>query len=277
MKKHFHCILLFLIHFYIMVPTWATEVENPILTFGIVPQQSASQLARSWAPILKYLSRHSGYPLQFKTAPNIPTFEKRVLAGEYDVAYMNPYHYTVYHRSPGYEAFAKQKDKKIQGIIVVKTDSVLQEISELANQTLAFPAPAAFAASVLPRAYLKTQAIPITPKYVSSHDSVYLTVSKGLYPAGGGIKRTLNNMPANIRDQLKILWTTNAYTPHAFAAHPRIPSETVQTIAEAMQNMHHTPIGRKLLERINFKGIDKAQDTDWDDVRALGIDLLDKN
>lgn len=251
------------------------ESERQELSFGVVPQQAASKLARLWTPILGYLSDRCGYQLQFKTAPNIPSFEKRVAAGEYDLAYMNPYHYTVFHRSPGYQAIAKQKDKNIQGIIVVHQDSPLQNLSELAGKTLAFPAPAAFAASILPRAYLKKNGITITPKYVSSHDSVYMTIAKKLYPAGGGIMRTLNNVNPTIRDQLRILWTSQAYTPHAIASHPRISAEMVKKITQAMQNMHNDPKGLKLLENINFIGIESAQDADWDDIRGLQIELLD--
>ncbi|MFT7672206.1 MAG: ABC-type phosphate/phosphonate transport system substrate-binding protein [Gammaproteobacteria bacterium] len=40
-----------------------------------------------------------GFKVNFKTAPNIPTFKKRLAAGEYGFAYMNPYHYTVFNQS----------------------------------------------------------------------------------------------------------------------------------------------------------------------------------
>lgn len=66
----------------------------------------------------------------------------------------------------------------------------------------------------------------VKPKYVSSHDSVYLNVAKGLFPAGGGVKRTFNNIPKETRKQFKVLWTTDPYTLHAIAARPDIESET---------------------------------------------------
>jgi phosphonate transport system substrate-binding protein len=239
-----------------------------------VPQQNATKLARLWTPICNYLSRQTGYRFVFKTAKDIPTFEKRVAAGEYDLAYMNPYHYTVFSVDPGYRAFAKETNKRIQGIIVVKKDSPIQSISELSGKTLAFPAPAAFAASVLPRAYFKTNQIEISPRYVSSHDSVYLTVSKNLYPAGGGIQRTFNNMPESIRKQLRILWKTPGYTPHAFAAHPRLSAVVVKNTADALIAMSTDEEGVKLLENLKFNPIGPARDEDWDDVRGLGIALL---
>jgi phosphonate transport system substrate-binding protein len=167
-----------------------------------------------------------------------------------------------------------ETNKRIQGIIVVKKDSPYQSIVELSGKTLAFPAPAAFAASVLPRAYFKKNQIEISPRYVNSHDSVYLTVSKSLYPAGGGIQRTFNNMPESIRRQLRILWKTPGYTPHAFAAHPRLPAAVVKDTAGALIAMSTDEEGGKLLKNLKFNPIGPAKDEDWDDVRGLGIALL---
>ncbi len=251
-----------------------TSLSKKPLSWGIVPQQSAKQLAKLWSPILRYISQKSGISVRFKTAKDIPTFEQRVNAGDYDIAYMNPYHYTVFHQSTGYQAFAKQKDKRIQGIVVVRRDSNYQTVDELKGQTLVFPSPAAFAASVLPRAYFRKQALSITPKYVSSHDSVYRNVVKGLAPAGGGIQRTFNNISPEIRDQLRILWKTQRYTPHAFAAHPRVAPDVIQQIVQVLVSMNGDPEGKKLLQRIRFQGVETAQNSDWNDVRTLNIDIL---
>lgn len=244
-------------------------------SFGVVPQQSASELARLWTPILSYLSEKTGYRLDFKTAKDIPVFEQRLAAGGYDIAYMNPYHYTVFHRSPGYRVFAKERGRKLKGIVVVRKDSPYQDVAQLKGKTIAFPAPAAFAATVLPLSNLKTLGIPIEAKYVASHDSVYLSVFKGLYPAGGGIMRTFENFDPGMRDRLRILWTTPEYTPHAIAAHPRVPPEVVQRLQEAMIRMHEDPRGAALLGGIGFKGLAAAHDAEYDDIRRLDIRLLD--
>lgn len=244
------------------------------LTLGIVPQQSASKLAKIWAPIGKRLSADTGHTIVFKTAPNIPEFENRLAKGEYDFAYMNPYHYTVFSRAPGYKALARAKDKQIRGIVVVRKDSDYQDIRDFANTTLAFPAPAAFAASVLPRAEFQRQGIAITPKYVSSHDSVYRAVAKGLYPAGGGVIRTFKNVDSSVRDQLKILWTTKPYTPHAIASHARVPEAVRQSVLTALTRLDSDDAGRNLLDTLKLKGFVKAVDADWNDVRELDIDLL---
>ena len=248
---------------------------NDSLSFGIVPQQSAQKLARKWAPILSHLSNKTGYKIIFKTAPSIPIFESRCSKGEYDIAYMNPYHYVVFSGTPGYMALAKQKNKEIKGIIVVRKDSPYAKLEDLEGKTLAFPAPAAFAASLLTRAQFKNSNINITPKYVKSHDSVYITVARGLYPAGGGVVRTLKNMDKSVRDQLRILWTTKGYTPHAIATHPNMQKPQREKVLKALLSMNDNPQAQPLLESINFNGFEAAHNKDWDDVRALHLEALE--
>ena len=254
--------------------TFAGQAADETLTFGVVPQQTASKLARLWAPLLDEISQQSGVRLTFRTARDIPTFEQQLARGEYDFAYMNPYHFTVFNESPGYRALAHARDKKIRGILIVPKDSPVQSIDELQGKTLAFPAPAAFAASILPRGALAAAGIDITPRYVSSHDSVYRTVAQGLYPAGGGVMRTFRNADASISDQLRILWTTEGYTPHAIASAPGISPAVAQRVQAALVALERTPAGQELLAALKIKGFQAATDDAWDDVRALRIDLI---
>ncbi|MBK5969430.1 MULTISPECIES: phosphate/phosphite/phosphonate ABC transporter substrate-binding protein [Thiorhodovibrio] len=255
------------------VQAWAEDTSP--LRFGVVPQQSASRLAALWVPLLTELEQRGAPALVFRTAPDIPTFERRLAAGEYDLAYMNPYHYTVFSQSPGYRAFAKARDQRIQGILVTRRDSDLTALSDLEGADLAFPSPAAFAASILTRANLASAGVSFQPHYVSSHDSVYRGVAKGLYPAGGGVVRTFESVAPDIREQLRIFWTSDGYTPHAFAAHPRLSEETTSAIATAMIGLSEDETGRALLEPLRLPGLEAAEDADWDDVRALDIQLLD--
>jgi len=244
------------------------------LTFGVVPQQAARTLAKNWTPLLNEVSKRSGVDIRFSTAKDIPTFEKRVKDGLYDFAYMNPYHYVVYSKEPGYIAMLKQRDKRIRGIVVVRKDSPLVGLEELKSKRLAFPAPAAFAASILPRGAMAKMKLDIEPVYVSSHDSVYRNVAKGIFEAGGGVKRTFRAVAPEVRSELRVLWTTDPYTPHAIAHHPKVDQEKVSKILKAFLTLEQDETGKKALAGITFKGIEAAKDENWDDVRTLAIDLL---
>lgn len=244
---------------------------DTMLTFAVVPQQTASKLVKSWQPIIEQLSQHSGVQIKFATAPDIPTFEERLSQGVYDIAYMNPYHYVVFNQSNGYQALAKARDKRIKGIMVVANNSPNTALKDLDHAHLAFPAPAAFAATILTQAALSAEQVNYTPHYVASHDSVYLAVAKGIYPAGGGVLRTFNSLEPAIKSQLKILYTTAAYTPHAIAAHPRITADTMRKLQQALTEIDSTEAGQAWLSNINLKGFLQAENSDWDDIRKLAL------
>lgn len=256
----------------LLLPTWA-PASPAELTVGIVPQQSATALATAWIPLLAELSARSGIRLAFLTAPDIPAFEERLQAGEYDLAYMNPYHYTAFSKTPGYRAFAREKERRLVGIVVVARDSPFRELKDLAGRMVAFPAPAAFAASILPRAEFSRQGVDIQPRYVNSHDSVYRGVALGTFAAGGGIRRTLEAMDPEIAGRLRILASTPPYVPHAFAAHPRVPAAEVERLTAAMLALGNDEAGRRLLEPHSIKGFEAGVDRDWDEIRRLRIDL----
>ena len=112
-------------------------------------------------------------------------------------------------------------------------------------------------------------------KFVSSHESVYLNVEKGLYPAGGGIIRTFEMMDNSISKNLRILWTTPQFTPHAIATHPKLPHDIAKKVLNTFLKMSSDPVGQQKLKLIGFKGIDAASDSDWDDIRHLNIADID--
>lgn len=250
------------------------QSQAQTIRFGVVPQQSASRLANLWIPLLNEISERSGVSLTFATASNIDEFETNMMAGAYDIAYINPYHYTIYSQKPGYTAFAKEKDKFIRGIIVTHKSSDIKDLTELDRLPLAFPAPNAFAATILIQSELRKRGVSFTPHYVQSHDSVYLAVATGRFVAGGGITRTLNSIPSQTRDSLKILYTTPPYTPHAIASHPRVSNENVEKILKAMISLSEDSNGNELLKPLTMNGFVSATDQDWNDVRSLEIKLL---
>lgn len=240
-----------------------------VVTFGIVPQQSASRLAQMWGPLLSELSARTGVSFRFRTTKDIPTFEACLAAGAFDFAYMNPMHYAIFSREAGYTALAHQKGKRLKGVMVVRADSPHQDLTSLQNETVAFPSPGAFGASILTRASLQQRDVSFDASYVNSHDSVYRAVAAGLAAAGGGVSRTWNSVDPSIRDLLRIIYETEAYTPHAIAVHESVGSELARHVQDTLTDVEFSQ--SDLVEGIGMAGIVAAADSDWDDVRALGM------
>lgn len=255
-----------------------TLITNPagadeeIYTFGIVPQTSALSTAKDWTPVLKYLEERTGKKFRFATTRNTALFSQRIAAEKYDFVYMEPSDYVKYRDQDGYTAIARARNLKLKGIIVVRKDSPLEKLDELDHQELAMPANSfAFASDTLARAALREHRLTVSIAPLLANDAVYRAVAQGRYPAGTGVLRTFNSAAPELREQLRVLWTSEGYTSQAFAAHARVPKEVVHAVQEALIDMDQDPSGKKYLKTIAPEGLDYAHDADWDDVRKLDI------
>ncbi len=247
----------------------ANAKAEEVVTFGIVPQQSASRLAQMWGPLLSELSARTGASFRFRTTRDIPTFEACLAAGAFDFAYMNPMHYAIFSDEAGYVALAHQEGKRLKGVMVVRADSTYEDITNLQDQQIAFPSPGAFGASILNRASLDQRDVAFEATYVNSHDSVYRAVASGLAAAGGGVTRTWNSVDPSVRDQLRIIYETSAFTPHAIAVHESVGNDLAKRVQDALTDA--SLAGTDLVNGIGMSGLVSANDSDWDDVRALGM------
>jgi len=213
------------------------SLDGEVFTFGIVPQQSASRLAQMWGPLLN------------------------------DIAYMNPMHYAIFSDEVGYQAIARQSEKRLRGVIVARVGSEFSDVSSLDGETLAFPSPGAFGASILNRSYLSDEGVAFDPAYVNSHDSVYRAVAAGIMPAGGGVTRTLNSLDPELRAQLTVIHETEGFTPHAIAVLDQDNSGIAEILQQSLMGLADSH--PELIEGIGMNGFEMAYDADWDDVRAL--------
>ena len=243
------------------------------LSFGIPPQQSPVEVVKRWTPILQYLEKKTGLVLELKTAKDIPTHQQQIMDGLYDIAYVNPNTYVAANKLRGYQAFAHEKDGKSYGMIVARKNGPIAQLSELHERTMAFPSSSAVMATILPLKQMEEQKIPVRVQYVMSIDSVYRSVAKGLFLAGGGESRTFGSLEPEIRDQLVVLWRSEELPPFPFLAHPRVSPATLSNLQNAMIAMGQDPEGQALLKVVNIKGLEKSTDADYDVVRKLNLPL----
>jgi phosphonate transport system substrate-binding protein len=79
--------------------------------------------------------------------------------------------------------------------------------------------------------------------------------------------------PGPIKDQLRVLWTSAAYPPHPFAAHPRVPADAVRRLQAALIAMNSETAGQAILKPLAFTGFISTRDEDYDVLRSLGYKL----
>lgn len=253
----------------------AESPKNTIYKVGVVPQFEARRLHQIWRPILDELQRHTGYRFELVGSPTIPAFENEFMAGAFDFAYMNPYHLMLAHDTEGYLPLVRDRGRTLYGILAVRKDSNvkdIKDIKELQGKVVAFPAPNALGASLQIRQELKDYfGVQVKPRYVKTHDSVYLNVVLRQAAAGGGVQKTLARQRPEVRNALRVIHKTTPVPPHPLAAHPRVPAIVRERVRNAMLKIGVDEEGRKLLLRVPIKQLGLTSIDDYLPLRDLGL------
>ena len=248
---------------------------GPQWRVGIVPQLPPREIAASWRPVLKEVGQRSGQCFLLVVAPSIPAFEQQLRTGALDFAFLNPYHQVMAHRWGGFVPLVRDAEAPLQGILVVRKDSPVRHLQDLNGATVSFPAPNAFAASLLPRAMLAREGIRITPEYVRTHSNVYRSVILQTSQAGGAVNNTWSRELPEVRQQLRVLWRTPPFPAHPFAASGRVPESVRQNVQGGFLQLDNTSQGRQLLARVQMPEVVTANyERDYAPLERLGLETF---
>ena len=221
-------------------------------TFDVVPQLTAAKIYTTWSPLLQRVGQDAGLCFELRVSATIPEFEQKLLKGEPEFVFLNPYHMVLANQKKKYQPLLADSEDLLTGILVVRADSPIKNLDELKGKNISFPAPNAFAASLLIRAELAKKKIDIQPVFVKTHSNVYRSVIGKDAVAGGGVNNTLDNEAPEVRQQLRALYEPHAYTPHPIATHPAVPAAVRDRFLKAMLKLAQEEDGRKLLDAINL-------------------------
>lgn len=217
---------------------------------GIVPQLPPAEVFSRWRPVLQRLGERSGVCFELVVPVSIPRFEQDLQQGRYDYAFMNPYHQVMVQDR--YQPLVRDGETLLRGILLVRRDSPIQALRQLNGGTIAFPSPNAFAASLLIRAHLRQQGVAFTPVYLKTHSNVYRAIAIAQVEAGGGVNNTLSREPVELRDRLRILYTTPGYPAHPFSALRGLDQAEVQRVSQAWLALGADPAAERSLHQIQI-------------------------
>lgn len=273
MYLSYYKVLLLVLSLFFSISTFANGEKQTHYTVSIVPQLSTLETYQIWSPVLEKLSEQTGFKFDLKLADSIPAFEQQLDHKEPDFAFMNPYHLMIAYKKKAYIPLLRNSSNPLRGIIVVKSESILTSLSDLDGKDIAFPAPNAFGATLYIRGQLEKNHVKVNPIYVKTHTNVYRSVLMGDQVAGGGINITFDQEPENVRQQLKILYTSPEFPPHPFCANARIAKSVRNKVIDAFIQLSNNQEMAKLLNEIQIPKPVKAEySEDYKILESLNLD-----
>lgn len=230
----------------------SSQALRPTYIVAVTPQIAASATHSAWTPFLAVLEQATGIHFQFRAHDSKQAFDDEVARGIPDLVYLNPHAVAEARRSQGYVPLVRSS-ASLTGILLVAQASPLRSLSDLHGQAVVFPSETAFASSVYMRSLLHEQAhIEFKVAYAGNHQNVYRQLLLGEAAAGASEPAVLAKESATVRARLRILYTTPGMSPHAFAAHPRVPLAQREQLIQAILKLAQNPDGAKHLAAVDI-------------------------
>ena len=244
--------------------------------FNVLNQRSVALTAQYWTPILIYVSKKSGVPLELRLAKT--TKEANALAeqGAYHFLYTNHF-FTPERDKLGFRVIARPAGPGIRGAIVVPNDSPIKSLEELNGKEVAFASPDAFAAYWLPMDALLKSKVNVKVNFTPNQEAGFAQLRVGTVAAMGANDTVIQRYARREGFEYRLLWTSELYNDLCIMASSKVPPAKAKAVRDALVNMMNDPEGRKVLEAgadlLKMKktnlGFIATDNKDYDNYRAF--------
>jgi phosphonate transport system substrate-binding protein len=253
----------------------AQAAEQQPYAFNVLAQRSVSLTAQYWNPILIYVSKKSGVPLELRLAKS--TKEANALAeqGAYHFLFTNHF-FTPERDRLGFNVIARPAGPGIRAVIVVPQDSAIKTLQELQGKEVVFSSPDAFAAYWLPMDALLKSSVKVKPVFTPNQEAGLAQLKLGTFAAAGMNDTVIGRYARREGFEYRVLWTSEVYNDLCIMASSKVPADKVAAVKAALVNMMKDPEGRNvikagadLLKMKDNQGFIDSDNRDYDNYRAF--------
>ena len=251
--------------------------EAVVYRLGVHPLHNPQRLAEVYGPIVAFVNRSlDGVRLRLEASRSYEEFERRLADRSLDFAVPNPYQTLAAARS-GYRVIGKMgDDDRFRGILLVRKDSGIREVTDLKGKVVSFPAPTALAATMMPLYFLHTHGLDVnrdierrfTGSQESSIMSAYLRDSAAAATWPVPWEAFQARSPA-MAAELEVRWTTDPLVNNALVARDDLPPELVERVTAILLSLHTHEEGRRLLAQVPLSRFEGADETTYEPVRRF--------
>ncbi|MBI5005940.1 MAG: phosphate/phosphite/phosphonate ABC transporter substrate-binding protein [Nitrosomonadales bacterium] len=242
---------------------------------GIHPLHNPKRLLEMYGPVVDRLN--AAIPqarFRLEASRNYEEFDKKLYGRRFDFAMPNPYQ-TLRSLKHGYHVFAKMgNDEQFRGIILVRKDSGIRQVADLKGRKVAYPAPTALAATMMPQYYLHTHGLDvnrdITNVYVGSQESSIMNVLRGHVAAGATWPvpwKIFQQENPKQAAELEVRWQTETLPNNGWVVRDDVQPILAEKVSKVLVGLRDTPEGKEILKKLGVERFEYATSETYRPVR----------
>ena len=254
--------------------------EEPLYIIGVHPLHNPQRLYEVFGPVADLLTQTiDGAEFKIEASRNYAAFDEKLYSGKFEFALPNPYQ-TILSLKHNYRVFGKMgDDNNFKGIILVRKDSGINNVTDLKGKAVSFPAPTALAATMMPQYYLYENDLDVNKdikiNYVGSQESSIMNVFLGNVAAGATWPppwKALSKERPQLLGELEVKWETQALLNNGLVVRMDVPQNIVDQVSTILFGLHKSETGRTMLKRMELTQFESASNETYQQVK----DFLEK-
>src|SRR4051812_3447407 len=250
-------------------------IAQQAYAFNVLNQRSIALTAQYWNPILTYVSRKSGVPLELKLAKTAQEGNAIAEKHGYDFLYTNHF-FTPERERLGYRVIARPAGPGIRSQIVVPEESAIQTLQDLNGKDVAFVTPDGFTGYWLPYDALLRAKVKVNVVFTGNQEASSAQLKIAKVAAAAVNSSVMARYARRESFAYRALWTSEIYQDLCIMANPKVPADKVAAVRAALVEMVKDPEGRQVLEAgaellksTGELGFVAAENRDYDNYRKF--------
>lgn len=224
-----------------------SHADEKTYAFYVLHQRTVALTAQYWNPILTYVSRKSGVPLDLKLTKSAQEGNANAEAGKYDFIYTNHF-FTPERDRLGYRVIARPAGPGLRSQIVVPVESPMRSLRDLEGKEVAFVTPDAFAGYWLPMDALLRAHVNVKVSFTGNQEASAAQLRVQKVAAAAVNAAVMARYGRRESFDYRALWSSEVYGDLCIMANPKVPADKVAAVQAVLIGMAHDPEGLDILK-----------------------------
>lgn len=246
-----------------------------------IPEEAATEQARKFGPLTKYLERTLGMKVEFTPVNDYPAAVEALVNKQVDLVWFGGFtHVQAQLRSGGkiIPIAQREEDTQFRSVFITQVDSGIKQLSDLKGKQVSFGSQSSTSGHLMPRSFLLQAGI--EPErdfkriaYSGAHDATIASVVSGRVDAAAldiTVWRKFVDEKKVDTSKVNVFFTTPPFFNYNWSVHADMPAALRERITKALLDLSmDNPEGKEILtlnratkyiptRADNYKGLETA-------------------
>ncbi|MCA3224526.1 MAG: putative selenate ABC transporter substrate-binding protein [Burkholderiales bacterium] len=230
-----------------------------MLRVTTIPEEAATEQARKFGPIVRYLERVLGMKVEFTPVNDYPAAVEALVNRQVDLVWFGGFtHVQAQIRSGGkvVPIAQREEDAQFRSVFITQTDSGIKTLADLKGKQVSFGSQSSTSGHLMPRSFLLQAGIDPDKDfrrvaYSGAHDATIASVVSGRVDAAAlditVWRRFVEEKKVDI-GKVNVFFTTPPFFNYNWSVHADMPAALRERITKALLDLSmDTPEGREIL------------------------------